>query len=341
MILSRIHSRTLSAAILLLVIPLLVAGCGGGVKPVIKLYDGQSESLSVNNAIFQFVAEEGYGYSVEVVVLDTLGMQNGLPSGEIDLNLEGWQQNIPDWYAQQLVQGTIVNLRMIYEGGPQFFIIPESVAEQSGINSVQDMADHWELFRDPQDPTKGVFYNCPIGSACNKMNEVKLEAYGLDRYYNLVSPASNDALEAVLGRHQENGQAVFGFYRAPTALMGAYDWHVLEEPSYSNACRDKLAAAAEHENLRPVDQACAYQTLRIDKLAHKDLPRKAPDLVTMVRKMHVGLEPLNETLAWAMQNGIDDRKAVAVHYLRTYEDRWAGWVTREALQKIKDALAES
>ena len=173
MILSRIHSRTLSAAILLLVIPLLVAGCGGGVKPVIKLYDGQSESLSVNNAIFQFVAEEGYGYSVEVVVLDTLGMQNGLPSGEIDLNLEGWQQNIPDWYAQQLVQGTIVNLRMIYEGGPQFFIIPESVAEQSGINSVQDMADHWELFRDPQDPTKGVFYNCPIGSACNKMNEVK------------------------------------------------------------------------------------------------------------------------------------------------------------------------
>ena len=55
----------------------------------------------------------------------------------------------------------------------------------------------------------------------------------------------------------------------------------------------------------------------------------------------MGLEPLNETLAWAMQNGIDDRKAVAVHYLRTYEDRWAGWVTREALQKIKDALAES
>ena len=340
MVLSRMGSRTLSGAILLLVIGLLVTGCGGG-KPVIKLYDGQWESLSVNNAIFQFVAEEGYGYPVEVVVMNTFGMQNGLPNGEIDLNLEGWQQNISDWYAQQLGQGRIINLGMTYEGGPQFFIIPKSVAEQSGINSVQDMADRWEQFRDPQDPSKGVFYNCPIGFACAKLNEVKLEAYGLDRYYNLVSPASNEALGAVLGRHQVNGQAVFGYYWAPSALMGAYDWHVLEEPPYVDACRDNLVAATDDPNLRPVDQACAYDNLPIDKLAHRDLPGKAPDLVAMLRSMNVGLEPLNKTLAWAIDNGIDDRKAVAVHYLRTYEERWAGWVTPEALQKIKDALAES
>ena len=345
MVLSRIvsgmQSRTIAAAFLLLVIALLVNGCGGG-KPVIKLYDGQWESLSVNNAIFQFIAEEGYGYSVEVVVMKTFGMQNALPSGEIDLNLEGWQQNISDWYDQQIGQGNIVNLGMTYEGGPQFYIIPKSVAEESAIHSIEDMKDRWELFRDPQDSSKGVFYNCPIGSACTKLNRVKLEAYGLDRYYNLVSPDSLEALEAVLGRHQENGLAVFGYFWAPTALMGSYDWQVLEEPPHTDACRAKLAAAAEDQRPQTVDQGCAYENLPIDKLAHKDLPGKAPDLVAMLRNMNVGLEPLNKTLAWAVGNDVQGEwKRAAIHYLQNFEDIWTRWVPAHVAAKVKEALADS
>jgi len=54
----------------------------------------------------------------------------------------------------------------------------------------------------------------------------------------------------------------------------------------------------------------------------------------------VGLEPLNETLAWAVDNAIgDDWERAAVHYLRSYE-RWQSWVTPQAYQRIREALEE-
>jgi ABC-type proline/glycine betaine transport system substrate-binding protein len=323
---------------------LLIAGCGvfgDDEKPVIRLFDPQTESIRLSNAIAAFIIERGYEYPVQSVVLTTLEMEEALPQGAIDLNMEGWQQNIPEWYSEQIAKGTIVNLGMTYEAAPQFFMVPQWVAEEYGIRTVFDLQDHWELFEDPQDPSKGVLYNCTIGSLCTEINKVKLEAYGLARYFNAVSPASYASLAATLARAQDQRLPILGYYWAPTGLMGAYDWQVLEEPTYSDECWGPVVAAAAGKSASP-EQACAYQTVPIDALAHSGLKQKAPDIVEMVEKMNVGLEPINETLAWAVENAIgDDWEQAAVHYLRTYEGRWRGWVTPEAAEKIEEALEEA
>jgi glycine betaine/proline transport system substrate-binding protein len=339
---SRQHALCVSLLLAALMATALLTGAcgliGGGQKPVIKLYDGQWDSLWVNNAIAGFIIEEGYGYPVETVVQTSLVMEDAIQKGEIDLNMEAWQQNKVDWYNEQIEKGNIVNLGMTYEAGPQFFIIPRWVAEQYSIKTIFDMQAHWELFRDPADPSKGVFYNCIIGWECAEVNLIKLEAYGLTRYYNLVSPGSSAALEAALAMAQMNREPVFGYYWAPSALMGAYDWHVLEEPPYTEQCWEKITAARQDQGLRPLDQACAYEALPIDKVAHKGLLKKAPDVVEMLSKMVVGVEPLNETLAWARENDVQDWRQVAVYYLRNYEDRWKTWVTPEAYARVKEAL---
>ena len=150
-----------------MLLALLALGCAPNEteaqKPVIRLHDSLSQSQRVNNAIAKFIIENGYGYPVETVVASTPVMQETLPAGAVDLNLEGWQQNIIEWYDAELEKGTILNLGMTYEGGPQFFMIPQRVADQYNINTVADMKTHWELFRDPHDPSKGVFYNCISG----------------------------------------------------------------------------------------------------------------------------------------------------------------------------------
>ena len=338
------RQQTLCVSLLLAALmatALLSGACGligGGQKPVIKLYDGQWESLWVNNAIAEFIIEEGYGYPVEAVVQTAQVMQEAIQKGEIDLNMEVWPQNRVDWYNEQTEKGNIVNLGMTYEAGPQFFIIPRWVAEQYGIRTVFDMQAHWELFRDPADPSKGVFYNCIIGWECAEVNLTKLEAYGLSRYYNVVSSASSAALEAALARAQTNGQPVFAYYWAPNALMGAYDWHILEEPPYTEQCWERITAARVDKSLRPLDRACAYEAVPIDKVAHKGLLKKAPDVVEMLSKMVVGLEPLNETLAWAKENNVQNWEDAAVYYLRNYEERWKTWVTPEAYARVKEAL---
>ena len=332
--------RLAQVAMALLIAALSTLGCGGE-KPIIRLHAWESESHFLNNAIFKFVVENGYGYPVETVVQTTPVFKETLPRGEVDLTLEGWQQNISDWYKEHTEKGNIVNLGMNFEGGPQFFIIPRWVAEEFNIKTVFDMSDHWDLFKDPSDPSKGVFYNCVIGQQCTEINTVKLEAYGLTGYYNSVSPASLSALEAALARSQSNRRPVFGYHWAPTGLAGAYEWHVLEEPTYSEACWERVLAASADKNLRPVDEACGYPDFPIDKLAHSGLQEKAQEVMEMLRKMSVGLEPLNRTLAWANENNIRDWERAAIHYLLTYEDRWRSWVTPDAYEEIKEALAEA
>ncbi len=212
------------------------------------------------------------------------------------------------------------------------------MSEEYGIETVFDMEAHWLEFQDPEDPSKGVFYNCIIGWQCADINAVKLEAYGLDRWYNEVRPGSSDALEATLARAQQRHEPVFGYYFAPTSLMGAYDWVTLEEPVYTVECWSNVTAAAQDASRRPLDAACAYEDLPIEKLAHAGLLDKAPDVVEMLRKMVVGLEPINETLAWVAGDTVQSWDAAAVHYLQLYTDRWKGWVTPQAFTSIERAL---
>ena len=119
--------------------------------------------------------------------------------------------------------------------------------EKYGINTVEDMKKHWELFRDPEDPAKGAFINCIIGWQCTEINRAKFEAYGLDQYYNLIHPGSAAALDAALAGAQDRGEPVFGYYRAPTGLMGQYSWYVLEEPEYTAECWDEVMKGREPE----------------------------------------------------------------------------------------------
>jgi glycine betaine/proline transport system substrate-binding protein len=320
----------------------LVVSCGPAEeeeKPTIKFGDTQFESLWILNAISKFVIEKGYGYPVETIEMTTPIAQVSLAQGDIHVWIELWQQNWLDNYNEETAKGNIENLGMIYEGGPQFFTIPKWMAEQYNIKTIFDMKDHWELVKDPEDPDKGAFINCIIGWQCAAINDVKLEAYGLTDYYNVISPGSSGAMEAALAGPQKKGDPVFGYYWAPTALMGTYDWYILEEPEYDAAIWDKITAAKDDPSLRPLDEACAYETLPVDTGINPSLHDIAPDVVTMLDKMTVGLQPINVTAAWSTANEVQDWEEAAIYYLKTYEDSWKTWVTDDAYKKIKDALA--
>lgn len=328
------------------VVVLAAAACGGEeteTKPTIRLADTQFESGWINNAIAEYVIEKGYGYPVESVIVSTFVAQATLASGDLDLMLELWQQNNPEWYEKETAAGNVINMGMTYEGGPQHWMVPKWVAEQYNIRTIEDMKrpEVVKLFPDPEDPNKGVFTDCIIGWNCEAINKAKFKAYGLDQVYNRLTPGSAAALDAALAGAQKKKDPIFGYYWAPTSMMGTYEWQVIEEPAYTDECWAEVTKGIDDNNYVP-KLACAYEVLPVEKGINKGLQTKAPDVVEMLKKMNVGLEPLNKTAAWAIENNIQGNwEKAAIYYLQTFESRWTTWVPSDVSKKIKEALAES
>jgi glycine betaine/proline transport system substrate-binding protein len=317
----------------------LFAGCTGEEeKPTLTLFDGSWGSLWLENAIAKIIIEEGYGYPCEVITVSSDVMNATHPKGDLLINMEQWPQNNPEWYQGNLADGTLLELGVVLEGGPQFWCIPQWVHEEYGIDTVLDMKDHWELFPDPEDSSKGMFINCKVGWNCERINVFKFEAYGLGEYYNIISPGTAGAEAAAMAGPQKKGDPVFGYYWAPTDLMGMFDWYILEEPAYDADVWAKIAAKMENPDLAALTEACAYESVPLTITVHKDLLDMAPDVVTMLRNFTVGLDRCNKSLAFQMENEIDEWETVAVWWMREYDSHWKTWVPTSAYTEIKAFL---
>ena len=316
----------------------------GSGKPTITLADNQYESLWISNAIFSFIAENGYGYPVEIMQMTTPIAQVSLANGEVDIWIELWIANIIGWYNEEIANGTIEDLLNppILEGGPQFFMVPQWVADQYNIRTIDDMKrpEVVSLFLDPEDTSKGIFINCPIGWQCAHINRAKLQAYGLSDLYNIQSGGTFAALDAALAGAQLRNEPVFGYYWAPTALMGKYEWTVIEEPAYNAACWGEVIKGRDDASYTP-NEACAYEEYPVGKGISSGLREKAPEIVSMLEKMNIGVDAMNKTAAWASDNDIQGNwEKAAIYFLETYEDRWTSWMPQENADKVKEALAE-
>lgn len=318
----------------------MTAACGNAApakKPTIHFYDGGWDSQWTELAIAKLIIEKGYGYPTDATEMTNEILYPAIEKGEIDVDIEEWPQNIPDTYAKMIKGGYLEEMGYILEGGPQFFIIPKWVSEQYGIKTVFDMKDHWDLFKDPEDPSKGLFINSMLGWDCTIINELKLEAYGLSKYYNSIA-SSTGAQTAAMVAAQKKHQPVFGYFWAPSALVGQYDWYILEEPKFSQAVWDKLSLAKTDNSLRPLTQACEYPNQPLPLCIQPKLRQKAPDVVEMFSHMTIGLDRMNKTLAWADENQITNHEKTAVYFLRQYDSLWKTWVTPDAYNKIKAFL---
>jgi len=259
--------------------------------------------------------------------------------GDIDITLEMWRENNIVWYEQAIASGNVVDLGVLYASGRQFWIIPEWFARENHIKTVFDMKQQWRKLLDPEDPSKGLFFNCIFGWTCRDINKIKLKAYGLDRFFNTVSPSSPEALRAIYENALEMHIPVFGYYWQPNALMASDQWYILKEPPYDPAIWYDVNQAAGKQNFPSIDNACAYGDNSVLKLAHKNLIKKAPDIADMFQKMSVDVEMLEDILFLNNKAQPDFRGATRT-FLLQHGALWHDWVTPEAREKIIRSLGE-
>jgi len=310
-------------------------------KPVIKISDLFWGSAHFQSEVARIIIEEGYGYPVELVPGKSVGLFQGLRRGDIDVLVEGWLPNWQEMYDKAIAAGDIVNLGILNNDNWQsLFVVPTYVVKGDNARGIQPMApnlesvfdldqkQYKELFKNPENPNKGVIMNELPGGEAERINVEKLAAYGLDDDYDLLNPGSREAHFAGLVGAYEKGEPYITYMWGPTWIAGKFDLTLLEEPPYDEALWNE-------EN----QYACAYPSADMFIAAHKDFPGKAPELVLMFNNWKLNTKTLGEALSYMDETGGEPIDA-AIWHLKNREAVWTKFVPADVAQKVKDAVAK-
>jgi glycine betaine/proline transport system substrate-binding protein len=331
----------LALLVMILTVSVILAGCGGAgeTKPTIKVGDLNWGSAHFQSEMAKIIIEEGYGYPVELIPGSTIPLFQGLRTGDVDVFLEGWLQNQQEAYDQAVAAGDIVFLGILNNDNWQSgFVVPTYVINGDTERGIEPMAPDLksvfdldqpvckELFKNPENPSKGMLMNGPPGWECEIVTVEQVVAYGLDDDYDVINTGSTEGLFASLKGAYDKGEPWLGYLWGPTWIAGALDLTLLEEPAYDKAVWDE-------------NHACAWPSVDLFIAGYKDLPDKAPELVVMFNKWKLDTATLDEVLSYMNETGGEPIDA-AVWFLKNREAIWTEFVTADVAQKVKDAVAE-
>jgi glycine betaine/proline transport system substrate-binding protein len=287
------------------------------------------DSVQVHNRIAAFILEHGYGYNIAYNFGSTIPMFVGLTNGSNDISMEIWVENQQAAYDEAIAAGTILDLGSNYPDSWQGWLVPTYMITDGDLPadiSVADMPDYWELFKDPDDPTKGRFYSCIIGWECEIINDTKFDVYGLKDTYNVFSPGNATALLSSMAAAYEKHEPWFGYYWEPTAALGMYDMTKIEEPPYD-------------ETIWNTNHGCAYPPINVKICVTTSLLDRAPEAVEFLRNYETTATMINKALAYMETNEAKAEEA-AIWFLQEYESVWTQWVSLDVADKVKTALVE-
>ncbi|MBN2858768.1 MAG: hypothetical protein JXK93_00725 [Sphaerochaetaceae bacterium] len=310
----------LFTVILMASVAVFAGGEGETDVTTVTFGDVSWDSVQVHNRIMAFIIENGLeGYAAEFIPGDTLPILNGLTQGDVDVDMESWHSNFMDVYEKAIASGAIIDLGQNMPDAPQAWWVPRYIVEgpdapAPDLKTIKDLPRYAHLFTDPEDKNKGIIYGGVAGWSQMKRSEEMFAQNALEDTFNLGVAGSGAALAGTMVGAYTKGDAWVGYYWAPTAVLGKLDMVALEDSYWPAAL--------------------------VNKLIHKDLPEKAPEVVEILKKYKTSVADNNEFLRMMDENEWTTEET-ALWFLRNKEDVWTRWVDADIQAKVKSALASN
>ncbi len=326
------------------------AECGGFDRPIVFGELGY-ESADILTDLARFVLEAGFGCETDAIPGATLPILQGVVRGDIDVDMEVWTDNTPPFWHEAMAAGTIRELSPVFDDAAQGFYVPRYLVEgdaERGIEplapdlrSVFDLPQYSELFRDPEQPDKGRFYNCVIGWYCEGVNNVKMVVYELEDHFTNFRPGTGIALETTMAAAYARGEPWLGYYWEPTGIMGRLDMLRLEEPPYDEECFEHMNQMAEDDTPELATTACDYPIVVAVVGLGADFTDTIPTQIeTFLDAFYLPTATINELLAYIEEQDASTYET-ALYFLREHPDAWADWLAEvdpEVSERLRSAL---
>jgi len=315
--------------------------CGDGKTVTFAGIDWESGAFITE--VMQRIFADGYGCKVDQIPGNSVTLEQATANNDVQVFAEEWIGRSDVW-NEAAAAGKVKSVGKTFVGASEGWFVPAYVVEGDASRNIAPMAPDLkrvdqladaklvELFKDPEEPGKGRFLNCPSGWTCEGVSTAKLEAYKLGDAYVNFRPGTGTALDAAVTSAYLQGEPILFYYWSPTAIMGKFKLIQLEEPAYSDACWKELTSADGKR-----DAACAFPAVEVAYGINSTFAAEAPDLVAVMEKATFPLDEVNKSLAF-MADTKSDAAMAATEFLKKKPEVWGPWVTEDARAKIEASL---
>ena len=288
-------------------------------------------------AVAQFILKHGFGCQSEVTPGSTIPLLTGLARGDLDIVMEVWKGQLTEVWEKAERAGKVKLMGVNFPDAVQGWFVPRYVVEgenapAKGLLSVADLPRFKHVFRDPEEPDKGRFYNCKLGWDCETINTKKLTVYGLDAHITNFRPGSDAALAAAVAAAHERKKPVLYYYWGPSWIMAKYDAVMLQEPEHDPAIWQALKASDRPE------RACAYPLVTVYTGANTAFTERAPAIAAFLQAYRTSNEMTGKALLYLQTTKGAKIGDAAVNFPTTRGDVWKAWLTPDRVRLVEAAL---
>ena len=285
-------------------------------------------SASVVTNVAKFIMEQGYGCKVTAVPSDTVPAATSLAeNGEPDIATEMWINSAPV-YQKLEAEGKVKTIsNVLSDGGAEHWLVPKYLADKHPeLKTIEGVLANPEL-------VGGRFHNCPEGWGCRIVNDSLVKAFDLEgNGIEVFNHGSGDTLAGSIAAAYADEKPWFGYYWAPTALLGKYEMVPIDLGPYN----DEIHQCNRNPECKEVGKS-PYPSARVVTGVTTDFAAREPEVVEMLSKLSFTNQQMGEVLAWKEANNASNEEAT-VHFLTTYKDVWADWLNADAKANLAGLL---
>ncbi len=309
--------------------------CG---KVTIADMNWSSASLIAN--VDRFILEHGYGCQAELVPGDTMPTGTSMTEkGEPDIAPELWSNGLKKPLEKGVAEKRLrIAGKSLVDGGEEGFWVPQYLVDKDpSLATIAGIKANAKMFKHPEDPNKSAFMGCPAGWNCQITSGHLFKALKLaDSGFELIDPGSGAGLAGAIAKAYERKQPWFGYYWAPTAVLGKYkmvkvDFNSGVDQKHWSECISQADCENPRVSMFPASPVLTVTT--------EGFATRAPIAYEYLGKRAFKNNQMNELLAW-MEDNQADGDIVMEHFLKNYEADWSAWVSKEVAAKIKKALSK-
>ncbi|TYL48533.1 ABC transporter substrate-binding protein [Marinomonas sp. IMCC 4694] len=304
----------------------------------IQIADMNWNSASLMANVDKFILENGYGCDAELIPGDTMPTSTSMAEkGQPDIAPEMWTNAVKALIDRGVADGRLsISGQSLSDGGEEGFWVPKYMVDADpSLATIEGIKQHAKAFPNPEDASVSAFYGCPAGWGCqitagNLFKALNLQESG----FELIDPGSSAGLSGSLSRAYERKASWFGYYWAPTAILGKYDMVKVDFGTGVDT-EHYIKCIAEDSCMDP--KVTMYPPSPVFTITTTDFQKNAPEAYAYTTKRAFTNAQMNGLLAWMEDNQADGQYA-AENFMFTYPEIWSKWVDKDVKAKIDKAL---